>query len=824
MAGSRITIIRSINPEVVCKRYRLDASGGLQKSVVAHVSEGEAKGYEAPTAERMVEALRFVSSRADRVIVAGAWKNDDGERFRVVDERKLQKITGQEQPPGGVILHDGQRISARLKRGIEPSAWVLLDADNPPGIPPEWAAMSIGERLALWEPMLPGISKVERIEMRGSSARVLNGSGSKPKTHAWIRVNKPSNIPLMKAWVGVEMVNRGLSFRFAKRSRVNPEKVVGIEARSVFDLAVFDTGRLVFCAQPDVQAEGYSVDDPGIEIVNQGGGELDIAWLTKPSQEALSTYREKTGVGLDLHLSEGGDLSIVAHGILMPDTEITSRGVTKSLLAWADGMKPGDKLRCESPFRESYSEAGFIRIGDDGVPFVYDVGNGTTYRVPPLSWKTPAKPEVLPPVPSDPKDDGKKPAAPADAKLRGDYVTDSKGNLHPNLYNAALFMNRRPELAGALAFDEFSNRRVLLRAIPGMPGPHPATEPVPLTDAHVSALLAFVQRHAMPKLTKAAMWDAIELVCAETTVHPVRSWLESLRWDGLSRIDDWLCEYLGAVGYDDGHQEYLRAVGRAWLISAVARVFRPGSKADAALILEGPQGIGKSSAAAILAGRWFGDALPHLGTKDASTYLQGLWIVELAELANMARAEVEVTTACLSRTEDRYRPAYGRLEVVVPRQCVFIGTTNADGYLRDQTGNRRFWPVRCGTIQRDKLEEDREQIWAEAVAMFRNGEPWWLDAEAAGVASQQQEQRVDTDDPWAGEVMRYAEMRSSVCCAEIVAAMLPEKRDRNKLASIRVAGILRASGWEQRGYVISREFGKQRAFVKADTPRAEAAQ
>jgi hypothetical protein len=379
---NRITIIKSTNPDTVCKRYTAGPNG-LEKSVVAHVTEGVGKGFDVPDARAMVRVLEHVTSARNLVLVSGAWKNDSGQPFRVVDERKLADILKGEvgRVPGGVIEHKGELISARLKRGIEASAWILLDADNPPGIPAEWAAMSIGQRLELWDKIIPGISRAERVELRGSSARVLNGSGHKPKTHAWVRVNKPANIGLMKAWIGVEMVNRGLSFQFEKKSRVTPDKTVGIEARSVFDLAVFDTGRIVFCSEPEIDAPGYTLDDAGIEIVNEGGGEVDISWMTTPNRSALNEYKARTGIELDVKVKDDGYLSVSAQGLLRHDTEITVRGETKTLDEWVAGMKPGDKLRCESPFRESHSEAALIRLLDDGMPLVHDVGNGTTYTL-----------------------------------------------------------------------------------------------------------------------------------------------------------------------------------------------------------------------------------------------------------------------------------------------------------------------------------------------------------------------------------------------------------------------------------------------------------
>ena len=276
-----------------------------------------------------------------------------------------------------MLEHNGERIAARLKRGIDPSPWVLFDADNPPGIPPELASITVAERIEYWKLILPGLSTCERIELRGSSSRVHSVDEEPgPATHVWLRVDDPSAIPRMKAHLGVAMVNMGLSFNYKRHSRLVPEKVVGIEARSVFDLAVFDTGRLVFCAQPDVEPAGYTVADADIKVVNRGGGPLRISHLRLPDSDDLKKYRER--VGIELELTDGG-LGVTNRGQLSLDTEITRRGETKRFAEWLDGLQPGEKLRCEAPFRKSSSEAAFIRKNNDGSAIVHDVGNGTTY-------------------------------------------------------------------------------------------------------------------------------------------------------------------------------------------------------------------------------------------------------------------------------------------------------------------------------------------------------------------------------------------------------------------------------------------------------------
>jgi predicted P-loop ATPase len=241
-------------------------------------------------------------------------------------------------------------------------------------------------------------------------------------------------------------------------------------------------------------------------------------------------------------------------------------------------------------------------------------------------------------------------------------------------------------------------------------------------------------------------------VARENSYHPVRDFLNSLAWDGQDRLSRWLIDYLGAED-----TEYVRAVGRAWLISAVARAMKPGCKADYMLVLEGPQGKGKSTALHVLAGPWFSDSLPRdVGHKDAKDHLRGSWIIEMGELASIKRSEVEELKTFLAACADRFRPAYARYEVEWPRQCVFAGTTNEARYLKDPTGNRRHWPVLCGDIDLEGLRSARNKLLAEAVVAYRQGERWWLDEETEAVARDVQDARRE-DDPWVTAISDYLE-------------------------------------------------------------------
>lgn len=225
-------------------------------------------------------------------------------------------------------------------------------------------------------------------------------------------------------------------------------------------------------------------------------------------------------------------------------------------------------------------------------------------------------------------------------------------------------------------------------------------------------------------------------------IHPVREYLNSLRWDGNKRVDRWLYSYLGAK------DNLLSAIiGGKWMISAVARIFNPGCQVDHVLILEGEQGLGKSTAVRILAGDWYLPNLGDLSNKDSMLYLLGSWIVEIAELDSFQGVRATRIKDFISRTVDKFRPPYERVTVTKPRQCIFVGTTNDSVYLNDSTGNRRFWPVKVQKLHREALMRDRDQLWAEAVQKYENNEPWWPDeTESDGLKKKQEERR--RVDPW----------------------------------------------------------------------------
>lgn len=695
---NKITIIKSENPSRVCKEYSKDQNGKIIKSVVANVTKGVCVSKDASTAQEMVKWLELVTSRDDLVLCSGLWDGDEGEKFELLPEHELAKMLGSEigKVAGGVLEHEGRLISARLKRGIKPSSWVLLDADNPVGIPDEWAMMSISERLVLWEKLLPNISKCERIELRGSSARVINGSGSQKATHAWIRVSDPKKISLMKAYLTVEMVIKGVSFQYKKHSRVDPCKVVGIESRSVFDLAVFDTGRLVFTAKPTVLMDGYSVDDAGIVIVNEGAGPLDIDWITRPV-ESLHKYRELTGINMDVSMSNDGYLSVHNSGQLTLETEIVSKGVVKSLADWAMGLRVGEKLRCESPFRESASEAGFIKIGDDGLPFVHDVGNGTTYQLKQNSVVVSEVDEL-----------------PVDTSWM--KVTKS-GEIIPELQNLHAVIKTIP-----MCFDRFLDQAMIVDG----------QKQRRFNDGDYVKIGMRLERMGFRSPSIGNIKEVTRSVIIDNQADIAIDWANGLKWDGIDRCSSLFSTYFGV-----DQSEYEKACSLYFTSAMAGRLLEGGCQADMVVVLVGGQGLGKTRGVKALAPMIDTYSEIDLGNtrdSDINRQLRGKLICELGELKGLKSRDSEWIKSWITRTHEEWTPKYQEFSTIMARRCVFIGTTNESEFLVDRTGNRRWLPIDVlGDIDVLEIEKDREQIWAQAICLFKDGGIRWQSAQKLGV-------------------------------------------------------------------------------------------
>ncbi|MCX6632901.1 MAG: hypothetical protein NTW28_35330, partial [Candidatus Solibacter sp.] len=279
-------------------------------------------------------------------------------------------------------------------------------------------------------------------------------------------------------------------------------------------------------------------------------------------------------------------------------------------------------------------------------------------------------------------------AAPIPSPWRNRLLLTDNGEPRALLANVITALRGAPEWEGVLWRDDFALRTVAR-------GPTPWGE-VSSWGEREDGLTTNWLQHQDIRVSKEVAGQGIEIVAGDRTFHPVREYLGSLTWDGIPRLHEWLYLHLGA-----DPSPYSSAVGSRWMISAVARIIRPGCKADCCMILEGPQGIKKSTTLRTLADPWFVDQIPELGTKDSLIQIHGVWVVELAELDSISRAEVSSIKGFISCQSDHFRPPYGIRSGDFPRQCVFAGSVNHSTYLRDETGARRFWPVACRAPQID---------------------------------------------------------------------------------------------------------------------------
>lgn len=316
------------------------------------------------------------------------------------------------------------------------------------------------------------------------------------------------------------------------------------------------------------------------------------------------------------------------------------------------------------------------------------------------------------------------------------------GKLISNINNIILILENDPALAGKITHDLFSGFDAVKGGLPWNPA---AKE---WTDRDDANLRVWLEKN-YDVTGKEKINDAMAAILTRHSYHPVREYLNALSWDGTPRLDRLIIDYLGAED-----TALNRTMTRKHFVAAVARIMQPGTKYDQCLIMTGPEGVGKSTLLSIMGGEWFNDSITTTEGKEGMDQLRRSWVIELGELSSIKRSDVESVKAYLSKRVDIYRAAYERRAVAHPRQCVFCGTTNEAAFLKGDTGNRRFWIIPVDPALRKykdwhgAIMEDRNQLWAEAVHYFRQGEELYLDGEMEAEARQMQENyNDDCDDP-----------------------------------------------------------------------------
>ena len=438
------------------------------------------------------------------------------------------------------------------------------------------------------------------------------------------------------------------------------------------------------------------------------------------------------------------------------------------------------------------------------------------------------------------------PSAPVKSGWIDELERTSSGGIAKTANNILTILINDPALRDRVYFDTFTERVTVCGSLPWK---EKGEEDLRIwTDADDSGLRWYIE-HTYGIHSKEKVSDALNVIVDSNRRDSLRDYLDSLTWDGTERLDTLLCDYLGAPD-----TPYVREATRKQFCAAAARGFVPGIKHDVMLIINGPQGIGKSTLLSIMGGKYFNDSLTTFDGKDAYENLLGYWILEIGELASMSRSEVNTVKTFLSKTEDVYRMSYAKRTTPHPRRCVLFGTTNDDEYLRDSTGARRFWPVDVGLIPPTKsvfrdLPGERDQIWAEAVHRFRNGESLLLSDDTASDAVKAQEthrERSVMEGPvrefaektvpedWGGWDLRKRLMwwsseydkasvkevaRKRLCAAEIWVEVLGgELKHMKRQETIEINKILsRLEGWHKMSSPYrAGPYGLQRGFERDD--------
>ncbi len=386
--------------------------------------------------------------------------------------------------------------------------------------------------------------------------------------------------------------------------------------------------------------------------------------------------------------------------------------------------------------------------------------------------------------------------------------------VEPKSQNNIYLITRYSEvLRGMFILNEFSRRKMVVRC-PPWENLH-KFKPRDVRDNDYTRVCMELERLQM-KPSVDRVTGAVESICHDRSFHPVQKYFSSLKWDGSERLKNWLTFYLGA---EKDPASYLSGIGTKWMVAAVARIFQPGCKFDHMLVLEGTTDIGKSAALRKLATfhgeEYFYDGMTfaNIGDKDTMLNIQGSLIIEFPELSSLQSREVEDVKQWITMQEDRGRKPYGKEPVVYPRQFVLAGSTNNSEYLKDATGNKRFWPVLCGErLDLKSLEADRGQLWAEAVHLYKGGYQWWIPDgdELVPLTRKVQAKRMVTH-PWEDAVAEFTKLSDFVTVNDILINKIKkELKDIKRGDEMAVAAILKSLGF------ISKNDGKRRGWERVN--------
>ncbi len=391
------------------------------------------------------------------------------------------------------------------------------------------------------------------------------------------------------------------------------------------------------------------------------------------------------------------------------------------------------------------------------------------------------------------KSEDRKPVHDAEWKSELLYRVNSKGDtvIENVMDNVVTYLKHDPAWKGVLALNLLSKR---ITAIKDPPFKFDRGNGAQWKDTDTLQVKMWFERNTQLRPNTNTVFEAIDTVSALNAFDPMIDYFKSLKkHEGESIIDTWIIDFFGAED-----TPFNRAVGAKWLISAVARAHDPGCKVDTVLVLEGDQGLKKSRVLGQLCPdpTWFADGFSDIGTKSLSEDLEGKWIIEMAELDGIRKHDINKVKAFISRAVENYRPAYGRYSRSSPRRCVFAGTVNpgGSGYLTDETGNRRFWPVKCVKKAPELTAEMRDAMWAEARDRYRAGEKWHLEGDMEIHAKAATDER-SVVDAWHDLVTAEIHEKNDTSFDELLGALGVEKKDRDQVKVKRVGRILRLAGW-----------------------------